>query len=70
MPAKPNIRPGLWRDIVDNKIVHVVGLALDETDLCWLVLWRHEDDKQIWAKKVTHWNTRIDGNKRFEKVKD
>ena len=70
-PKKPNIRPGLWRDIVEDKTIYVIGLALDESDLVWFILWREENDnKQLWAKKLTHWNVRTDdGKKRFVEVK-
>ncbi len=65
------ISTGLWRDLAENKTIEVTGMAIDENTLAVLVLWREQNDKQIWAKQLTHWNARTDdGKKRFQKVND
>jgi hypothetical protein len=66
------ISPGMYQDSAENnKIIEVIGTALDECTLSVLVLWREQNNKQIWAKQLTHWNALLDnGQKRFKRIKE
>ena len=72
---KPSIRPGPWCDNTDNSVLHVVGVALDERDMKWLILWREEDVTHstawIFAKAIADWRVRMDNGKaRYTPVDD